>query len=318
MGDPAGIGPQVLLRAAARTSNGDPGLLLLGDPGWLRAHPAAGGLELPQVPSPEAARAALQAGEPGPWVLACAHVEPGGSPGRPRPVDGRAALACIDAGAELAFTGRVDALVTAPVNKELIARWQPRFAGHTEYLAERAGGCAPVMLFAGITPQVALLTTHLPTATALTMIRRPVVTEMLARLHRHWPQAFGRAPAIGVAALNPHAGEGGRLGTEEARILAPAIADARSRGVDARGPYAADSIFEHGDIDVILALYHDQGTIIAKRAPAPSVNLTLGLPYVRTSPDHGTAYDRAANGDADVVPMAAAIRLAAELVGRRA
>ena len=201
------------------------------------------------------------------------------------------------------------------MNKDQIARHEPRFLGHTEMLAERVGR-DPIMLFAGIRPHVALLTTHLPTATALTLIRTDAVERMLRRLHDEWSATFGHTPRIGVAALNPHAGEGGRLGSEESRLLAPAIAVAREAGVSAHGPYPADSIFLREELDVVLALYHDQGTIIAKRAPTPSVNVTLGLPYVRTSPDHGTAYDRAAAGGADAEPMTVAVRLAAELAER--
>lgn len=309
MGDPAGVGPEVMLKAAA---DGNAHLLILGDPDWLQRHPAAAGLQLRRVASAVEAREMAAAGETGPWVLACCAVE-SGLAGRPQPSDGRAALACIDAGSDLALAGEVDALVTAPVSKDLVAVWEPRFLGHTEHLARRAGVEHPIMLFAGIEPHVALLTTHLPIATALTMVRRPLVADTLTRLHELWSTTFGRSPVIGLAALNPHAGEGGRLGTEETRILAPAIADAREQGVDVRGPYPADSVFEHRDLNVVLALYHDQGTIIAKRASTPSVNVTLGLPYLRTSPDHGTAYALAARGGADATPMGAAVALAREL-----
>jgi len=314
MGDPAGIGPEIALRAAERS---DTATLLLGDPELLIGR--AG--ELPGAPAPErvdsaaGARERLTGGAPGPWVLGVTSVEPGLTPGAPRTADGRAALDCILAGAALAEAGEIDALVTAPVSKELIARHEPRFLGHTELLAERVGG-EPIMLFAGIEPHVALLTTHLPTTTALTLIRTDTVARMLRRLHEEWSATFGRTPHIGVAALNPHAGESGRLGTEESRVLAPAIAAAREAGASAHGPYPADSVFLREELDVVLALYHDQGTIIAKRAPTPSVNLTLGLPYVRTSPDHGTAYDRAATGDVDAEPMTVAVTLAAELAER--
>jgi 4-hydroxythreonine-4-phosphate dehydrogenase len=314
MGDPAGIGPEIALRAAERS---DTAVLLLGDPELLIGR--AGELPGPRTPervdSAAGARERLIGGAPGPWVLEVTSVEPGLTPGAPRTADGRAALDCILAGAALAEAGEIDALVTAPVSKELIARHEPRFLGHTELLAERVGR-EPIMLFAGIRPHVALLTTHLPTTTALTLIRTGTVARMLRRLHQEWSVTFGRAPHIGVAALNPHAGEGGRLGSEESRVLAPAIAAARAAGVSAHGPYPADSVFLHEELDVVLALYHDQGTIIAKRAPTPSVNLTLGLPYVRTSPDHGTAYDRAAGGDVDAEPMTVAVTLAAELAER--
>ena len=325
LGDPAGIGPDVLLRAACEDTGAD--LLLLGDPDHLRSRlralAATEGLlaaplsDLSTVTDPTQARKHQRNGQRGPWVLPCTTVVPGLQLGTPRNEDARAAIESIQAGAELALSGGIDALVTAPVNKHQIAALETRFMGHTEYLAAHAGVRHPIMLFAGPTPHIALLTTHLPLATALTLVRHELVATMLKRLHRQWSQRFGRAPVIGVAAFNPHAGEGGRLGTEESRELSPAIQAAREAGVDAQGPYPADSIFLRRGLDVVLALYHDQGTIMAKRAPWPTINLTLGLPYVRTSPDHGTAYDLAGTGRADHAPMVAAIRLAAELCAVR-
>jgi 4-hydroxythreonine-4-phosphate dehydrogenase len=247
-------------------------------------------------------------------VHACATVEPGLTPGKPRPADARVALDCIVAGADMAASGDAAALVTAPVSKAGIAAIEPGFRGHTEFLAARAGVRDPLMVFAGIQPAVALLTTHLPLATALAMVRRPPIIAALDRLHHGWQRWFGAPPRIGVAGLNPHAGERGLLGCEEETEILPAIAAARDAGLQVTGPFPADSIFRRTDIDVILALYHDQGTIIAKRAPTPSVNLTLGLPYPRTSPDHGVAYDIAGRGLADPAAMIAAIHLAAGMV----
>lgn len=305
MGDPAGIGPEVTLRACAALAT-DAGIriTILGDPDHLA------GL---------ARDLGLDAGfDVRTTVHACATVEAGLTPGRPRPADARAALDAIVAGAEMAASGEAAALVTAPVSKAGIAAIEPGFRGHTEYLAARAGVRDPLMLFAGIEPAVALLTTHLPLATALAMVRRPPIVDALDRLHRGWQRWLGAPPRIGVAGLNPHAGEGGLLGCEEETEVLPAIAAAREAGLQVSGPFPADSIFRRTDIDVILALYHDQGTIIAKRAPTPSVNLTLGLPYPRTSPDHGVAYDIAGNGAADPAAMLAAIRLAAAMVAGRA
>lgn len=316
MGDPAGIGPQILLRAAAELESAD--CLFIGDPAVFSEHAECARLDPDDIRVVDGIDAAVQArdaGDLGPWVVPCTTAAAGFQLGHPQRAQGRAALDCIDHGAHLARSGQVDALVTAPVNKDLIATIEPRFRGHTEYLAELAGVDAPIMLFAGRRPHIALLTTHLPTATAISLIRRDVVEAMLRRLHDRWTSCFGRPPTIGVAALNPHAGEQGQLGTEESRILYPAIAATCADGIDARGPYPADSIFLRAELDVVLALYHDQGTILAKRAPWPTVNLTLGLPYIRTSPDHGTAYDLAASGKADHRPMLAAMELAAELTG---
>ena len=181
-------------------------------------------------------------------------------------------------------------------------------------LSGLARDAAPALSAPHAAVDIALLTTHLPLVTAIAMVRPAVVEAGLRRLHHAWGSCFGREPVIGVAALNPHAGEHGAIGGEEPRVLAPAIRAVADDGIDARGPYPADSIFLRGELDVILALYHDQGTIMAKRAPWPTVNLTLGLSYVRTSPDHGTAYDLAGAGRADHQAMLAALRMAAQLV----
>ena len=322
MGDPAGIGPEVTLRAcaaldaaagipvvpipAADAAAGESArrahIVILGDPGHLER--LARDLELEASFDVRAA------------VHACATVKPGLLPGKPRPADARVALDCIVAGADMAARGEAAALVTAPVGKAGIAAIEPGFRGHTEFLAARAGVRDPLMVFAGIQPAVALLTTHLPLATALAMVRRPAIIAALDRLHHGWQRWFGAPPRIGVAGLNPHAGERGLLGCEEETEILPAIAAARDAGLRVTGPFPADSIFRRTDIDVILALYHDQGTIIAKRAPTPSVNLTLGLPYPRTSPDHGVAYDIAGRGLADPAAMIAAIHLAARMAAR--
>ncbi len=316
MGDPAGIGPQVLLRAAAELERAD--CLFLGDASVFSLHAersGIGGACFHTSDGIDAVRHARQAGDRGPWLLGCTTAADGFRLGHPQRTQGGPALDSIHYGERLARGGEVDALVTGPVNKDLIASVEPRFRGHTEYLAERAGVDNPIMLFAGPRPHIALLTTHLPTATAIALIRADTVEAMLRTLHDRWAACFGKSPTIGVAALNPHAGEAGRLGTEEARILYPAIAATGADGIQARGPYPADSIFLRPELDVVLALYHDQGTILAKRAPWPTVNLTLGLPYIRTSPDHGTAYELAESGDADHRPMLAAMELAADLVG---
>jgi 4-hydroxythreonine-4-phosphate dehydrogenase len=318
MGDPAGVGPELLLRAAA-TFDGA-AVLLLGDRTIFERYAAEAGIPAPAVvESPDAARAAAEEGARGPWLLPCAQVEDGLVPGRARVRDGAAALAAVVAGADLAADGAIDALVTAPLSKYTVAAHEPGFRGHTEYLAARDACDHPIMVFAapreGEAPaaDIALLSTHLPLATALSLVRSATVESALRRVHAAWSRRFGRDPVVGVAALNPHAGEHGTIGGEEARVLSPAIQAVRADGIDARGPYPADSIFLRDGLDVILALYHDQGTIMAKRAPWPTVNLTLGLSYVRTSPDHGTAYGLAGTGQADPAATVAALRLAAGL-----
>lgn len=237
--------------------------------------------------------------------------------GEPGPADAHGALAALDAGAALASSGTADALVTAPVGKAPIARWvDPSFRGHTDHLARAAGleryGRDYLMTFLAGELQVALLSTHLPLTEAIAGARREPIAEALACLHRH---AGGR---IAVAGLNPHAGEGGLLGPEDAREVEPAVAAARARGIDARGPESPDSLFaraRRGEFDWVLALYHDQGLIAVKTAsPGNSTNWTLGLPYVRTSPDHGTAYSIAGRGEADAAPMRHAVETALGLL----
>ncbi len=327
MGDPAGIGPEMLLRAAADLGDAHAstptGCLFLGDAAVFAAYAGVVADVDPPVlvSSAMEARDAIRRGHRGPFLLECARVPNGFTPGRPRTEDGGAALASVMIGAEMAANREVDALVTAPLSKHEVARHAPGFKGHTEFLATLDGGANPTMVFAAPrnskthTPDIALLTTHLPLATALSLIRADIVAEALTRLAADWASCFGRAPSLGLAALNPHAGERGQIGSEEARVLSPAVRQAAAAGANVSGPYPADSIFQRADLDVILALYHDQGTIMAKRAPWPTVNLTLGLSYVRTSPDHGTAYELAGTGRADHGATLAAMQLAVQLAG---
>ena len=299
MGDPAGIGPEVVLRACEALASEALYPIVVGDPNHLETVATKLHLRTPRE------------------IFECGCVEPALEPGRPRPIDGRIALQCIIAAADLAANGNSAALVTAPVSKHVIAATKLGFTGHTEFLAARANVRNPLMVFAGIRPAVALLTTHLPLVTAVASVRRPAIVGALARLDGGWRRWFGNRPRIGVAGLNPHAGELGLLGCEEDGEVRPAIVEARRGGADVHGPFPADSVFRHQTLDVILALYHDQGTIMAKRAPEVSVNTTFGLPYPRTSPDHGVAYDIAGKGIADAGAMIAAVRLAAKMAANR-
>ena len=321
-GDPAGIGPEILLK------------LLLEDP-----EPAA------WQPVLVAERSALEALRPVlpafPWdrlryVAAPASrgelpdVSDGGIPvidpvGRRRvlsfgasgPADAAGAMAALDVGIELVDCGVAAALVTAPVSKESIARQHlPGFVGHTDYLAEVCGleryGRDYLMAFLAPGLQVALLNVHLPLRAALDGITGEAVGEALDCLHRH---AGGR---IALAGLNPHAGEGGLLGEEEGRVLAPAVAAARGRGIDVHGPESADSLFaraRRGEFDWVLALYHDQGLIAVKTSSfGLATNWTLGLPFLRTSVDHGTAFPLAGRGVADAGPLAAVVDSTLKLI----
>jgi 4-hydroxythreonine-4-phosphate dehydrogenase len=226
-------------------------------------------------------------------------------------------LACVDAAARAALSGGVRAICTAPLSKERVALTSHGFAGHTERLAALAHARVAMML-AGPRLRVVLATNHL----ALSEVPRRLSASQISFVARlasdSLRERFGIArPRIAVLGLNPHAGDGGIFGDEEARIVAPAIAEARALGVDATGPWPADGLFPRavrGDFDAVVALYHDQGLIPAKLLDfQETVNVTLGLPFVRTSPDHGTADDIAWTGKADPQPMIAALLLAARL-----
>jgi 4-hydroxythreonine-4-phosphate dehydrogenase len=239
--------------------------------------------------------------------------------GASRPADAAGALAALDAGRDLVARGAAEALVTAPLSKESIAgQLRPGFVGHTEYLAEAAGleryGRDYLMAFLAPDLQVALLSTHLPLRAALDAVTPQAIGEALDRL-----AASGGGGRIAVAGVNPHAGEGGLLGTEDAALVAPAVAAARAGGLDVHGPEAPDSLFaraRRGDFDWVLALYHDQGLIAVKTAAFGSAtNWTLGLPYLRTSVDHGTAFALAGRAAADAGPLGAVIATTLALLG---
>lgn len=251
-------------------------------------------------------------------------------PGRSGPDDARGALAALDAGVELAQRGTAAALVTAPVSKESIARHAlPGFTGHTDYLAQGAGleryGRDYLMTFLAPGLRVALLSTHVPLREAIERVTTEALVEALACLDRHAPpieeNGDRRKPRIAVAGLDPHAGEGGLLGSDDAERVAPAVAGARERGIDAHGPESADSLFARagrGEFDWVLALYHDQGLIAVKTAAfGDATNWTLGLPYLRTSVDHGTAFGIAGKGQADARPLARAVETTLELIATR-
>ena len=304
LGDPAGIGPEVVARALAERPDAE--LLVFGDAGVLARAAAAAG-----VPAPAAERVravtSLGAGD----VV----------PGRPSDASGRAQLAYLTAATDAALAGQAAGLVTAPISKDWIARAGFSFPGHTEYLAARAGVQEFAMMLAGPVLRVTVATTHV----ALRDVPQLLTIDGIAS--SIWLTAEGLArrfaiarPRVAVAGLNPHAGEAGRFGDEEDRLVKPAIGRARQRiaaaGLDAtvEGPLVPDAVFRqaaHGQFDAVVALYHDQGLIPLKLLHFDDgVNITLGLPFVRTSPDHGTAYDIAGTGKARPQSFLAALDLA--------
>jgi 4-hydroxythreonine-4-phosphate dehydrogenase len=238
------------------------------------------------------------------------------APGKPTRAGGKAQYAYVMAAIEAARAGHVDALCTAPVSKEQISRAGIPFMGHTEVLAE-AFGVEVLMLMDGPRVRVALATNHVPVAQLPSLLTVERLTAQLQLLSRSLAPVVGGKPRIGVLSLNPHAGEGGLLGREEVEVITPAIRKARAAKVDAHGPLAADGLFARPDqigYDVVLAMYHDQGLIPAKALDFErTVNVTLGLPVPRTSPDHGTAYALAGTGQASAVPMVEALLKAARL-----
>ncbi|WP_317201212.1 4-hydroxythreonine-4-phosphate dehydrogenase PdxA [Janthinobacterium sp.] len=327
-GEPAGIGPEIALRAAWALRE-EVNCVLLGDAAFLAL---TASLIDPEI---RLAALSLQAvrngGLPhfGSGRIAVidvpleAHVVPGVLDKE----NGRAVLAMLDAAVEGVAAGWYQAIVTAPLQKSTINEAGVAFSGHTEYLAEKTATARVVMMLAG-QPQgaaaplrVALATTHLPLAAVPAAITAASLATTLDIIHHDLRHKFGiAAPRILVTGLNPHAGEGGYLGREEIDTIAPAIAAAQARGIDARGPYPADTLFQPKHLagaDCVLAMYHDQGLPVLKYATfGRGVNITLGLPLIRTSVDHGTALDLAARGLglADCASMEEAIHTAVRML----
>jgi len=320
MGDPTGVGPEVTLAALAQLAAARGAApILVGDPGIYEHMASRLRLRVrfaewaPPAPLP-------RQGLP---VRVVAHLSPRQQrPGRPSLAGGRAAHAAILEAVRLIQEGYADALVTAPICKaNLIAAGLP-VSGHTELLASLAGGPPVRMMMIGPRLRVALATTHLALARVPKALTTRLLLDTFVVVDRALRQRFGLArPRLGVAGLNPHAGEHGVFGDEEGRVIVPALRAARRRGIDAHGPMAADSLFPHvlaGRYDAAVCMYHDQGLAPFKLLHfADGVNYTAGLPFVRTSPDHGTAHDIAGRGIADARSMAAALRLAVRLTGAR-
>ena len=320
VGDVTGIGPEVTLKALAAEQN-DLGIQysILGDLGCLQALTRQLGLNLALEPS-------KQGRSPGkipvinPLAQSLAQDLPHGAPAA-----AKAAVAWVTEGAKLCLDGELDALVTAPVNKEAIMRAGISFVGQTELLSQIAKTRRIAMMLLGHDDRgrwlrVALATTHLP----LKSVAEALVTERIEeiiQLTAEACRALGLPRArIGVCGLNPHAGEGGTIGSEELTIIRPAVAAAQKRNIEAIGPLSADALFYYaykGDYDAVVAMYHDQGLAPLKMvAFEHGINWTLGLPFIRTSPDHGTAYDIAGRGEANPSSMLSAIRLAKQLVAK--
>lgn len=327
VGEPAGIGPEISIRAAwALRDQAD--CVLIGDAAFLAL---TASLIDPEIRLSALSTQALRNGGLPHFgreriavvdVPLAAHVVPGTL----NKENGRAVLATLDLALEGVRAGWFDAIVTAPLQKSTINDAGVAFSGHTEYLAEKTNTSKVVMMLAGQPAgdqpylRVALATTHLPLKDVPGAITQDGLAQVLGILHADLQRKFGiAAPRILVTGLNPHAGENGYLGREEIDVIAPALAAAQARGIDARGPYPADTLFQPKylrDADCVLAMYHDQGLPTLKHATfGRGINVTLGLPLIRTSVDHGTALDLAAQGLglADCGSMEEAIRAAMQM-----
>ena len=242
------------------------------------------------------------------------------TPGKPSKLGGEAAAAALRAAIEDLKRGDIDALVTAPIDKEMIQSEEFNFTGHTEFLAQELDG-TPLMIMTSELMRVGLATIHIPVSEVAQHLSQALIVERIEQINASMRQDFGVVrPKIAVLALNPHAGDGGLLGTEEQEIIKPAIVEAYEAGILAFGPFAADGFFASGQFknyDAILAMYHDQGLAPFKTLTPDGVNFTASLAKVRTSPDHGVAYDIAGEGKADEQSMRNAIYEALDIVRRR-
>lgn len=315
-GDPAGIGPDLVLQLPQRFP--DAPLVALGDRVVLEARARQLGLKV-----------SLHDWQPGAALphqgLAVWHCDSGTTvyPGKPDPASATGILTLLDRAADGCLDGTFSAMVTAPLAKHVIRDGaRPDFTGHTEYLCDRAGVKRVVMMLAADKLRVALVTTHLPLREVADAINTAVLDETLRILDHDLRYHFGiAAPRILVLGLNPHAGENGHLGDEELRIIIPALDQLRQQGMQLTGPLPADTAFTPRHLqghDAVLAMYHDQGLPVLKYAGfGEAINITLGLPFIRTSVDHGTAFDLAGSGRAESGSLIAATRLAITLAQQK-
>ena len=321
MGDPAGIGAEVILKSARMIEHAEARLLVIGDRGTLEATSIRLGSDAPHVREwRDGQRRATNTID----VLAVGQLKsPDFEPGSPSVAGADAAYHYIIEGARMALKGEADALVTAPINKEWLNRAGHHFPGHSELLAQMSRTRRWRMMFTGGQLKLALVTVHMGLRQVSEALTRDGIFHTIRLLAEHLQTHSGIArPRITVLGFNPHAGENGLFGDEETRVINPAIKRALKSGIDARGPVAPDTAFIRPDgefgFDGAVAMYHDQGLIALKTIEFDrAVNITLGLPFIRTSPDHGTAYDIAGRGVASPASMAAAIKYAAEAARAR-
>jgi len=317
MGDPVGVGPEVVLKALRQKSlyvACRP--VVLGDVGVLAAtnDRLGTGLAVRGVDTPESGNHEFGTVD----VVGLSSLAPGQfKPGQPSPSTGRAMVRYITQGIEWALDNRIQGLATCPINKMAMHTAGFHFQGHTEILAEKTGTPEYVMMLAGNKLRVALATIHLPLSQVSRKLTTEKVLQTIAITEEALRNSFGVGkPRLAVAGLNPHAGEDGLFGDEEKEVISPAIRQALERGLDVSGPYPPDTLFYwalKGNWDAVVSMYHDQGLIPFKMVHfEDGVNTTLGLPIIRTSVDHGTAYDIAGKGEANPESLVSAITMAAD------
>ena len=334
LGDPAGIGPEIIAKAFRDAADDLRGCFVAGDVGIVRrAAQAIAAAAAPALPVVLLESAGDACDVPPGCIPVLQVVAPPDAPiahGAVSAAAGRIAGDCVVWAARAALHGEIAAIVTAPLHKEALAAAGFPYPGHTELLQAEAAAHlgrplseVPVrMMLANDELRTVLVSIHMSLRHAIEAVSFDGVLQTLRIAHQALGAVLGRAPRIGVAGLNPHAGEGGLFGSEERDIIAPAIAAARAEGIDADGPHAPDTVFMRaraksegaGEFDVVIAMYHDQGLIPVKYLGVEKgVNVTLGLPLVRTSPDHGTAFDIAGTGRADACSLIEAVRMARSL-----
>ena len=322
MGDPAGIGPEVVLKAVAEDEIKRVCVpVIIGD-AQLLAHTARtldlqSGYDIIRTEEtfPD------QLSEPVIYHLdnITGFIEPGIESG----LAGKAAAGYIEAAVELCAAGSIDAIATAPINKRALFLGGYSFPGHTEFLAHLTGAEEYAMAFVAANLRIVLLSTHVPLSEAIRMVERDRVIKTVSLTHRELQRWGIERPRLAVAALNPHGAEGGLFGVEEASEIMPAIeASRRDEDINVQGPYSADTVFlraSRGEFDAVIACYHDQAMIPVKCLSfGEAVNVTLGLPFIRTSVDHGTAFDIAGRGIADERSLIEALRQAVDLAPKKA
>lgn len=326
MGDPAGIGPEVIAKAAAdRSLHSLCRLMVLGSVAVIEQ--AIRQLRLPLAVQPIKSPASFQSLDGADGTVAVLDPLEGSlepfTPGVASAVTGAASVSYIKKAVELALAGSLDGIVTTPINKEAINMAGCHYPGHTELLADLTQAQESGMMIVGGPLRVMFTTTHLSIKDVPASLTQAKIEKAIRLAHMALTGLFGiKHPRIGVAALNPHAGEHGLFGDEEARVILPASRAAQAQGIDASDPLPADTLFgkaANGQYDAVVALYHDQGLIPLKLvAFGKCVNLTVGLPIIRTSVDHGTAFDIVGKGIADPGSLLEAIKLAATIAATRA